>query len=224
MHITELRLAARDLAAQRAFYTVDLALPLLADAPAAFTVGGGATRLTFEAAPANLAPYHVAFTIPTNKLAAAKAWLAGRAALLARDGADEFASTSWNAQQVYFRDPAGNILEFIARHTLPNAAPGPFGPRDLLAVSEIGLVVDDVPAAVALLTAALDIVPYQAQSATFAPLGDEHGLFIVVQRGRHWFPTDTPADVSPLALTIRGQQNMQYQVPHLPYRITVTAR
>jgi len=56
--------------------------------------------------------YHVAFTIPRNKLAAAKGWLAARTPVMTKDGRDEFGSESWDAQQVYFRDSAGNPLPF----------------------------------------------------------------------------------------------------------------
>ncbi len=226
MHITALRIETGDLAAQRAFYTGVLGLPLRHDAPNTFTVAAGDTLLTFDGVAGSTATYHVAFTIPENKLAAAKVWLRDRATLHTLDGADEFPSQSWNATMLYFRDPAGTILEFIARHALPNAAPGTFTPHDLLCVSEIGLPVDDVPAAIATLTAALGILPYRGGEAdTFAPLGDEDGLFIVVRRGRHWFPTDTPSVAAPIALTVRGvaHASRSFSLPGLPYTITIPA-
>jgi catechol-2,3-dioxygenase len=221
MQITELQLITRDLGALRAFYTEGLCLPLLAAAPDSFSVQAGATRLTFSADATRAATYHFAFNIPENKLPAAKAWLSGRADLLTQDGADEFASQTWNAQQVYFYDPAGNILEFIARHNLTNAAAGPFGPHDILEVSEIGLPVGVVPTTVALLTRDLGLPPFQDQGDTFSPIGDDHGLFIVVRRGRHWFPTERAADLHPLAVTIAGPQARRYNLPDLPYAIEV---
>lgn len=196
---------------------------MLAAAPDSFTVQAGATRLTFRADAARAATYHFAFNIPENKLPAAKSWLAGRADLLTQDGADEFASQTWNAQQVYFFDPAGNILEFIARHNLPNAAAGPFGPRDILGISEIGLPADDVQATVALLTHDLGLSPFKDQSDTFAPIGDDHGLFIVVRRGRHWFPTTTAADLHPLAVAVAGPQARRIDPPGTPYSIRMVA-
>lgn len=224
MDIVELRLATRDLAAQRAFYVAALGLAPLGETADTLTVGAGASRLVFEATAGGAAAQHVAFNIPENKLAEAKTWLAGRVTLLTREGEDEFTSGRWNSRQVYFADPAGNILEFIARHDLSNAAPGAFGPREVLGVSEVGLPVDDVPAAAALLAAELGIAPYQEQGATFAPLGDEHGLFIVVERGRPWFPTDTPAAVAPIAVALAGPRDRVYHLPRLPYRIAVVAR
>lgn len=223
MNLLDLELLTRDLGALRAFYNQGLRLPLLASTPDRFTVRAGATRLTFTADATRAATYHFAFNIPENKLPAAKAWLSGRADLLTQDGADEFASQSWNARQVYFFDPAGNILEFIARHNLPNAAPGPFDPADILNISEIGLPVGDVPAAVDRLARDLALSPFREPGDTFTPLGDEHGLFIVVRQGRHWFPTRTAAELHPLAVAIAGAHPAHYDLPGTPYRIRLVA-
>ena len=224
MHFTELRLAARDAAALRSFYGDALGLPLL-DAPdAALTVHAGATKLVFERDPAVAAPYHFAFNIPENKLAAAKAWLAGRAVLLTQGGEDEFHSEGWDADMLYFEDPAGNVLELIARHTLPNAAPGGFGPRDLLEVSEIGLPVDDVPATVSALGEALGARPYREGGDSFAPIGDEHGLCIVVRTGRPWFPTERAAGTHPLTVALSGERDAEYELAPFPYRFSLSAR
>lgn len=221
MRMTDLRVATRDVTAQRAFYAGTLGLPVVEETADAITLQVGATRLTFEAMTAwDELVYHIAFSIPRNKLAAAKEWLATRAPLLTTDGRDEFDSASWDARMVYFHDPAGNILECIARRTLLNDRAGPFGPRDLLSVSEIGLPVDDVPARAAALGDALGIAAYKDHSAAFAPLGDEQGLLIVVKAGRPWFPTATRAVVAPVCLTLRGTREAHYHLPSLPYEIT----
>ncbi len=139
---------------------------------------------------------------------------------MTRDGRDEFGSESWDAQQVYFHDPAGNIMELIARQTLPNDVPGAFGPDDLLCMSEIGLPVDDVPAGATALTATLGIAHYKEHSDAFAPLGDHHGLFIVVAVGRPWQPTDDAhAAPAPTRVVVRGTRAETYHVPGLPYDI-----
>lgn len=42
-----------------------------------------------------------------------------------------------------------------------------------------------------------------AGSDTFTALGDEHGLFIIVKRGRIWFPdTGIPAELVPLKVAV----------------------
>ena len=221
MEITTLRLQTAHLDAQRAFYTEVLGLPLIAQAPDAFTSRAGATHLTFASASGNVAPYHFAFNIPRNKLNGAKQFLAAHVPLLTEDGRDQFHSDDWNADMVYFRDPAGNIAECIARHTLANDAPGAFEPADILCVSEIGVPVNDVTDSIAALGTRLGLRPYGERSAQFAPMGDERGLLIMVQIGRHWYPNQTAAGIAPIALTMRGPRADTYEVPDLPYRLTM---
>ena len=47
---------------------------------------------------------------------------------------------------------------------------------------------------------------YRGQpDATFTPLGDEHGLLILVPQGRVWYPnTGQPAQALPLAVRVEG--------------------
>ena len=204
MHLVEVRLPARDLALVRPFYGEVLGLPLVADEPESFTVRVGVSRLTFALIENDRDPgvQHIAFTIPRNQLAAGKAWLDGRAALLTLGDDDEFASASWRAQQVYFRDPAGNILELIARQTLDNATMAPFDARQLLNVSEVGLPTADLPGTVAALGREFGLPVYGEASDTFTAVGDANGLLIVVRAGRHWFPTTDPAVDAPIAVTL----------------------
>jgi catechol-2,3-dioxygenase len=202
MHLSEVRIPARDLAIVRPFYSEVLGLPIVADGPGSCTVQVGVSRLTFALVDGDPGVQHFAFTIPRNQLAAGKGWLTGRAALLTQDGDDEFSSALWQAQQVYFRDPAGNILELIARQTLDNAATATFDARQLLNVSEVGLPTTDVPGTVAALCREFGLAVYGDASDTFTAVGDANGLLIVVQAGRHWFPTTSPAQDAPIAATL----------------------
>ncbi|MFL5339376.1 MAG: VOC family protein [Gemmataceae bacterium] len=222
--IARLRLQTHRLAALSDFYSRTFGLPVIHDEPTSFTVQAGTTELTFsQAADENLQPhYHLAFNIPENKLLAAMAWLAERVSLTERGGSPVFDFPHWNAHAVYFFDPAGNLAEFISRHDLPNAAAGPFSAGDLLCASEIGIVVDDVPASAAKLKRDLGLATYRTQTATFEAVGDEHQLFIVVARGRVWFTTDDlRAGVYPTEVTFRGPAERECQLAELPYRIGV---
>jgi catechol-2,3-dioxygenase len=204
MKIAALQLVCRDLDGQRQFYGEVLELPLLEDSETGFTVQVGSTTLSFEFQPEQSGPYHLAFNIPANQLSQAHDWLLARTELLALEGERLFeASTFWNAQQVYFRDADGNILECIARRRLPSAA-APFGPASLLNVSEIGYPVADVARTGQRLERELGIRPFGQSSDTFAPMGDDHGLIIVVKRGRGWFPTGEAASVLPLKIKLEG--------------------
>lgn len=224
MRILELRLAARNLKRQRAFYTDALGLTLLDESPAHITVQAGTTQLRFDLTARESGAYHIAFNIPENQLREAKRWLLARTDLLTQDGLDQFASESWNAEQVYFRDADGNILEFIARHELPNTNATPFSSAYILNLSEVSYVVLDVVATAKALQSDLNsgklcLPPYRKAGPTFAPLGDAHGLLIVAARGRPWFPTDEAAVVLPLQVTLKSPVAFAYTEAGLPYRI-----
>jgi catechol-2,3-dioxygenase len=197
MQFRELELWATDLPALQAFYGGLLGLPIVqaGQALVEFQVGGSLLRFV-QAQPGWEGFYHFAFNIPENRLAEASSWLQERVPLIAdQTGQTVFPSESWNSDQIYFYDPAGNIGELIARHTLNNGTDEPFSQQHLLNVSEIGVVVEDVPTAAADLQQRFDLNIYKEGSSTFTPLGDEHGLLIVVQQGRIWFPNTGKAAI-----------------------------
>jgi catechol 2,3-dioxygenase-like lactoylglutathione lyase family enzyme len=112
--------------------------------------------------------------------------------------------SSWDgARAVYFGDPEGNVAELITR---PDARPE-------LTLAEVGLPVDDVPAAVEALRRALEIESYREESDAFAPLGDGDGLLIIVRVGRGWFPVDVPAGRSPIEVTLAGVGSGVVELP-----------
>ncbi len=75
-----------------------------------------------------------AFNIPENQFREAKAWLASRVEIARPNGSDEIFYDDWNAHAVYFPDPGGNLVEFIARHNLPDRSEREFNgiPRNLV--------------------------------------------------------------------------------------------
>lgn len=243
MRIVGLRLrSSAPLATLAGFYGETLGLPLLAEAPGEITFAAGETRLTFLAPEsgrrgkpddAQGGPfYHFAFNIPENKLLQAREWQLRRTPLVppgeglagtARDPRyppDVVRFPHWNAHSVFFWDPAGNLVEHIARHDLANGAAGPFSSRDLLAVSEIAFVVDDVRAAAAELSSRLEIEPYRQGSDAFMALGDERGLLLVMERGRNLgFEEGRPAGVFPTLAHVDGPAPARCELAGFPYRI-----
>lgn len=222
MHITELKLMTHRLREQKDFYTHTLGLTLFDETETSALFRIGETLLIFIQSETENSPfYHFAFNIPGNKFHLGKVWLALRCPLLEKDGVDQITHEAWNAQSFYFYDPAGNVVEFIARYNLENNAEGAFSIEDLLCVSEIGLVVDDVQATTTSLRSSLREEIWKEQSATFTALGDDNGLFILAQLGRIWLLTDKPAEVHPVAMTIQGSVPFKYQIPKFPYQINV---
>ncbi len=218
MEFLELRLSTQNLAHQRAFYTEALELRLLEETAEYFAVKAGSSLLRFNLSEGKAGPYHLAFNIPENKLSEAKAWLLERVELLEEDGQNQFSSESWNAEQVYFLDADGNILESIARHELQHTSYSSFGSRHILNVSEIGYVVPDVPKTVEALSN-LGLTPYHESGQTFSAVGDAHGLLIIAETARPWFPTEIKAGIAPLELTFSSAAPFDYTEPGLPYHL-----
>lgn len=221
MNIRYLKLLAGDLQSQRDFYARILELPVKLTS-SGLTVKAGSTEVLFSQAPPDFeGAYHFAFNIPENQFRAAKDWISGRVPLLSDEsGNDEFESESWNSHSVYFKDAAGNVLEFIARHSLENAADGGFDSRQILNVSEIGLPSEDVLAFADELCSRLNLTVFKQQpNETFTPLGDDHGLLILPVKDRIWIPNSgVPAGLLPVR--VRGKTNGgEWEVRGVPYEV-----
>jgi catechol-2,3-dioxygenase len=190
MKFLEVTLPATRLEALSAFYGHRLGLPV-EHVGGTLCVQVGLSRLRFSLSTDAHAPVHLAFNVPEHQFAEAKAWLSERCALTrGTSGNDEFFFEGWNAHAVYFVDPDANILELIARHTLPPPlqVDGAFGAHSLLDISEVGIVTDDVRATAQLAWDRLGAPIYKnAPNDQFMPVGDEHGLLIIVAQGRPWF-------------------------------------
>ncbi|MNP66562.1 hypothetical protein D3C76_1622890 [compost metagenome] len=68
---------------------------------------------------------------------------------------------------------------------------------------EVGLVTEDVLSTVNELQQ-IGLTRWGEVSETFAPVGDVHGLFIVVKKDRTWFFSKQKAEIYPLEVSIRG--------------------
>ena len=221
MDITGLELLAGDLQAQKDFYSKVLELPVsLYDR--SLEVKAGETDILFtQASPDFDGAYHFAFNIPENQFQAAKEWISSRVPLLHDEsGKDEFDSESWNSHSVYFKDPADNVLEFIARHNLKNAIEADFDGKQILQVSEIGLPSENVLGLASELCTRLGLQVFQQQpNEIFTPVGDDNGLFILPIKDRIWIPNSgVPAKLLPVS--VKGNVNdKDWEVRGFPYEI-----
>lgn len=205
MNLLEVHLSSANIGAQRRFYTEVLGLPTSISPQGHLGIQMGETRLSFEAGTPLPGPYHLAFDVPEHSFSEARNWLLSRLPLLQEAGQDRFFSEDWNADMLYFTDPEGNILELIARHTLPRPAPPSqeSNPGALLNVSEVGVAVTDVPATLQSLTDHFGVGAYLSYSTSFTPVGTPHGLLILVAAGRPWFPTRQAALPLPMRVLTR---------------------
>lgn len=186
MEIRQVQLATRALDETAHFYE-RLGCPVVVDRDAAH-VTVGSTQLVFRALAAMSGAHHLAFTIPTGSFAAAKSWIAGVATVLGADDSDEFEGPpNWNSRSVYFEGPDRQLLELIERRDL-GPADADESPR-LVSISEVGLAVPDVLGAVEALGHHGLEAYANPPGPDFAPVGDVHGLLILVSPDRKWFPT-----------------------------------
>ncbi len=216
------------------FYHDSLGLPILENSAGRLTVRAGESTLTFiPAAGRASAPfYHFAFNIPENKILQARRWQLNRGPLMPipqRLRAEAFPDdivnyTHWNAHSIFFYDPGGNVVEYIARHDLKNAARGPFSAKHILCASEIAFIVDDVAAANAGLRQTLGLPQYRGASDQFAAIGDEQGLVLIMKRGRILNFDDTShekaASVYPTQAVVRVPKSAEAVFPGMPYKLT----
>ncbi|MBB3126481.1 catechol-2,3-dioxygenase [Paenibacillus rhizosphaerae] len=208
MKIQQLTINTRNFAEMKQFYDEKLGLPVAEEQPDRVTIQAGGSQLILQkaAAPGEQSMYHIAFTIPTNQLGAAKKWAAQRGIRLFRDqDGDQFHFKNWNADALYFYDPDENLIEFIAHHSFDNAEDEDFTSSQLLRISEIGLPVDDVGAAVERIQTTLGLSMWSGDGRQFAAMGDAEGLLIVVDRDRPWFPDGRAPMVSGARIVIQGQ-------------------
>ena len=182
----------------RSFYAERLGLQAVTADTGDLCLRAGESLLAFRKSETP-AYYHFAFNIPFDRMQEARLWLEDRVRLLPYMGKTLIDFPNWKAQSLYFLDPAGNILEFIGRKDRgPAKGPG-FSPACIENISEIGLPVEDVEKAVALLVEKERMPQYSGSGPVFRALGDPQGLLIMVNmRTKTWFPTDKPARAFPL--------------------------
>jgi hypothetical protein len=196
MLLKELRLRTNHLSILYNFYKEVLELPTVYSNEKSITILAGTSKLIFEETNDIDNPfYHFAFNIPSNKFEEAFQWMKKRVELLWLDDYKSYIAdfVNWKAKSFYFIDPAGNILELIARFVLKDAVDEKYSPAHIRNVSEIGLVfpiksfqkdVDNFRK--------LFPIPYfdkQLPLQYFKAIGNDEGLFIVVPENRIWFST-----------------------------------
>ncbi|WP_198175171.1 VOC family protein [Spirosoma telluris] len=204
MIITHLELETNHLSALQWFYTHQLGLALLQQTSDQVTFQLGWSKLTFRQTNQPVAPYHFAINVPLYSLEQYELWYDVPYIDTSAPGHRIAHFPDWKARASYFRDPAGNLVEFIERKDA-GYTNGYFQ-----GISEIGLVADDV---IALATQLLGDYPVSLFSksqpkADFTVLGDDYGLFILAQTNRPWLFTDIPASAGYCRVSFTDQYGL----------------
>jgi catechol 2,3-dioxygenase-like lactoylglutathione lyase family enzyme len=226
MRILRMHLAAAQRTAEglQRFYGDQLGFPVLDDGdPHRFAAGG--TCLEFSSTSEREPFYHFALRVPRNRFDVAREWLARYAKLVSEPGSDAttFEFPNWNAEACYALDPAGNIVELIAHHGLPEEAPdsGPFAATELLGVCEVGLVGPDTPA----MGRALEPLGIKLWDGTLdvpgrlAFMGAADGTLILAPPGRGWMPTGREAEAWAVEVEVVGVRAAEVTLPGTVHQV-----
>lgn len=223
MKITKLQLYTDQLQDLKIFYVMVLGFDLYDETENAFTIKAGSSLLTFQwtdltnkASPS----YHFAFNIPKNQIEEAQRWLYSRSVPLLQnenEGIVDF--PNWNAQALYFLDPANNIVELIARHDLENTSQAAFIAQSITSISEIGLPVPEIAPFYEQVRESFGFPVYShiGNTTSFCPTGDPEGLLIIVPLERPWFPTEFINGIYPATVTMTGNEPKELCFQDLPY-------
>jgi catechol 2,3-dioxygenase-like lactoylglutathione lyase family enzyme len=212
MKIKKLVLQTAYLKTLEEFYSSVLELPVQATNENEILINIGTSDLIFADTNETEPFYHFAINIPSNKTEEAKDWLSKKVKLLwMEDYKSEIADfVNWHAKSVYFYDPAGNILELIARFDLNNAGNEAFSSKQLLSINEMGLVFKqnefEQKVSELLNNHFLSYFSKQSPLPQFRAIGDDEGLFVVVPQHRNWFPTDKPSGMFPICIEFENER------------------
>ncbi len=212
MEIKRLTLQTDELDRLKEFYTQCLGFPLYDESRESFQIKAGTSVLEFTEKDVKGKPYyHFAFNIPSNQFQEAKEWLKGKTELLLEDGEDEADFSFWPAHSCYFEDPAGNIVELVARYKENPVSESTFSVNNILNISEIGLVVQNA-ARVGEQLAAIGIVDSEGEPVTNSSSlnfmqDHKNGVFIILTgTGRRWLFSEKKSEIFPLTITLDKEQ------------------
>ena len=218
MLLKEITLKTKDISVLYNFYRDALQLQVKHPYTNRILIEAGRTTLIFETADYDTDPlYHFAFNIPSNKIEEALQWLKNKVELIFIEDYKSYIAEfiGWHARSVYFSDPAGNILELIARSDLDDDPQEAFSSHQICNISEIGIVFPveefDSKTNNLLREFQLNYFPKQPPMKHFRAIGDDDGLLIVVPEHRNWYPTNTPAGIFPLALKFENK-GVEYKI------------
>jgi catechol-2,3-dioxygenase len=214
---------AASIAEMQAFYTQTLGFALLNANTDGFEVQIGDSRLAFHTTHlVGKQPfYHFACNIPVNKVEEAEKWLFAKniAPIAIPVNEDEEPTNiaefeNWNARACYFLDPAGNIVEFIARLDSKYTSLKPFAVDSLISISEIGLACANAKIYAQELREKYDLTSFtkQANNENFWALGADNGLFVISTTARTWFPTEQAVQKFPMKIAFKNRKNIDCEL------------
>ena len=222
--IRQLVLAGRNPDANFHFWTQELGLDFTLSNNGTFGVQLGTSRLIFNPSPTFIVPrYHFAINIPSNQIENALEWLINKDGKFpdgpknpvkiwtdSESGPQIIRRDLYNAHSIYFSDPAGNVIELVARHDLNNAQPGPFNKSMFLNISEVSVVTKDIRKAAQLLESNFGVKEIEGSTSSFKPVGGLNGYLVLIVPGRPLGPNpDVQAYPYGMEITIKHSEVLE---------------
>ncbi|MGK7378937.1 serine hydrolase [Planococcus sp. 1R117A] len=185
----------------KGFYEYQMGFRIVEEDDTSFTLAVGDSQLVFQASE-RPAIYHFAFNIPGNQYTLAKGWASSRVTLNRQEGMDEVYYANFNADAFYFQDPAGNVVEFIARRHIDRM--GNFTVDSLLNISEVSITTKHVKE-VGEQIEAMDI-PVRGNKGiephALNFLGQGDAFILLVAPKRTWYFSKQKSEVHPLSIKL----------------------
>ncbi|MCP2035923.1 CubicO group peptidase (beta-lactamase class C family)/catechol 2,3-dioxygenase-like lactoylglutathione lyase family enzyme [Planomicrobium sp. HSC-17F08] len=185
----------------KGFYEYQLGFRIVEEDDSSFTLAIGDSLLVFKTSE-RAAIYHFAFNIPGNQYTLAKGWASSRVALNRQEGMDEIYYANFNADAFYFQDPAGNVVEFIARRHIDRM--GDFTVDSLLNISEVSITTDHVEEVGGKIEAME--IPVRGNKGiepnALNFLGKDDAFILLVAPKRTWYFSKQKSEVHPLSIEL----------------------
>src|SRR5690606_6940005 len=185
----------------KGFYEYQLGFRIVEEDETSFTLSIGESQLVFRESE-RAAVYHFALNIPGNQFTLAKWWAGERVTLNRQEGMDEIFYANFDADAFYFQDPAGNVVEFIARRSVDRM--GNFTVDSLLNISEVSITtphVEEVGEAIENMD-----IPVRGNkgidSKSLNFLGSGHTYIILVAPKRTWYFSKQKSETHPLSIEL----------------------
>ena len=213
MEIKKVTLMTKSMLEMRSFYVELLGFTLINEDINRFRIAAGTSELEFISREVVGQPYyHFAFNIPANKFEESKLWIKERVSLLVEEGNDEVNFVDLSAHALYFYDPAGNIVEFISRHSVSVDSTQPFSIESIINIGEISLTVEDAITASEKLNniGLTERDNHEISTKTLNFLGERtKGVFVLLtEPGRRWLFSDKMSVVYPIEITLENKHRI----------------
>ena len=191
----------------KGFYGNVLGLTILESGDEFFKLSIGTSTLTFQQSSHNTV-YHFAINIPGNQFTLAKHWAKERVTLNREDAVDEIYYSRFNADAFYFEDPAGNIIELIARRHVDKWSD--FSIDSLINLSEVSITTPFVQEVGERLQAIgvhvsghVDIDPKELNF-----LGGKDTFILLVPPNRRWYFSKKISITSPIEIELTSGETI----------------